>query len=234
MRQRGRETGHHREHGGTQRIGWHPPLRFSASSVVNSIRGFLILMLVGVRSAPQDDAMSQEDLNPYQAPLADEPANVLAGDDEQIRRIHLSHEAALRSFGTLFYLGAVVLSVGVIAFLTLAINAQSTTLVLVRLGGIAILQFVAGWSLRGLTTLGRILATILGLLGLLWFPVGTLINGYLLYLLWSPKGAMVFSARYREIMQATPHIRYRTSPLVWFFLVLLVLVVAAAVTLIGV
>ena len=66
-------------------------------------------------------------------------------------------------------------------------------------------------------------------LGLLSFPVGTIINGYILYLLFSKKGERVFSADYQAIVDATPHIKYKTSIIVWIFLVLLLLMIGAAV-----
>ena len=39
----------------------------------------------------------------------------------------------------------------------------------------------------------------------------SLILGYILYLLLSKKGSMVFSPEYRLIIERTPHIKYRTS-----------------------
>jgi hypothetical protein len=66
-------------------------------------------------------------------------------------------------------------------------------------------------------------------IGLLGFPCGTIISGYLLYLLLSAKGEMVFSSAYKEVMQATPHIRYRTSIIVWIFLFLLIGVILLGV-----
>jgi hypothetical protein len=70
---------------------------------------------------------------------------------------------------------------------------------------------------------------VFGAIGLLGFPVGTLIAGYLLYLLWSEKGNVVFSPRYQRVMQATPHIKYKTSIIVWIFLGLLGLVVLVGI-----
>ena len=52
-------------------------------------------------------------------------------------------------------------------------------------------------------------------LGLPMVPVGTLIALYLLYLFLSQKGRTVLSTDYRGVIERTPDIRYRTSPLVW-------------------
>jgi hypothetical protein len=49
-----------------------------------------------------------------------------------------------------------------------------------------------------------------------------LILVYILYLLVSRKGSMVFSPEYRAIVERTPHIKYKTSLLVKVFLVLIV------------
>jgi hypothetical protein len=59
--------------------------------------------------------------------------------------------------------------------------------------------------------------------------LGTLINGYILYLLLSAKWEMVFSAEYRDIIDATPHIKYRTSILIWMLLGIIVAAIAAVI-----
>lgn len=58
---------------------------------------------------------------------------------------------------------------------------------------------------------------------LLYVPPG-LFLGYVLYLLRSRKGAVVFSPEYRAVIEKTPHVRYKQSRLVWGFVVLLVIV----------
>ena len=42
------------------------------------------------------------------------------------------------------------------------------------------------------------------------FPIGTLINGYVLYLLLSQKGRTIFTDAYRRVVTETPHVKYRT------------------------
>ena len=59
--------------------------------------------------------------------------------------------------------------------------------------------------------------------------MGTLIGFYMLYLLLSKKGTMVFSPEYKEIIAQTPHMKYKTSPVVW---IALGLIVAAIVSMI--
>ena len=72
----------------------------------------------------------------------------------------------------------------------------------------------------------RIPTGILSGIGLLAFPIGTLINAYVLYLIFSAKGKMVFSDEYRAVIEQTPHIKYRTSIIVWIVLGLLLLLIA--------
>ncbi len=43
------------------------------------------------------------------------------------------------------------------------------------------------------------------------FLLQAIIPSYILYLLLSKKGSMVFSSEYRRIIERTPHIQYRTS-----------------------
>ena len=53
------------------------------------------------------------------------------------------------------------------------------------------------------------------------YGIGLLIVVYVIYLLVSPKAAVVFSPEYQEVTKATPHIKYRTSCLLKGLLYLL-------------
>ena len=53
------------------------------------------------------------------------------------------------------------------------------------------------------------------------YVIGSLIIGYVIYLLVSPKAAIVFSHGYQVIIKATPYIKYQTSGLVKGLLLLL-------------
>ena len=75
----------------------------------------------------------------------------------------------------------------------------------------------------------KIPVTILSGLGLLSIPIGTLINGYILYLMYSQKGKVVFSPEYQDIRDATPEIQYQTSKLAWGILIVLVLGLVALI-----
>jgi hypothetical protein len=65
-------------------------------------------------------------------------------------------------------------------------------------------------------------AIIFSVIGLIGIPIGTLISAYFLYLLLSQKRTMVFSDEYQQVIEQTPHIKYKTSIVVIILLVLLV------------
>ena len=177
----------------------------------------------------------ESEFNPYAAPASvgqakpfDIESNAVA-----VRHAHLGHEASVRSFGLLYLLGgsiSVIVALGlVISFLAGglpdngAVWLDTVALAVVGLSGC--LQIWVGRGLRRLNKVGRIGGTIFGAIGLLGIPLGTLLSAYLLYLLWSEKGNMVFSPEYQEIMAATPNMKYKTSIVVWIILAIIVLLV---------
>ena len=181
-------------------------------------------------------------------------ANFDLSQAELIRKSHLSHETNVKSFGCLYTLGGILGILGAIFYIGIGIFVMAggvvseelqplvfgangdpmvagitTTLVGVIFLAIAVAQLFAGRSMQTLNPSGKILAIVVAAIGMLQFPCGTLISGYLLYLLVSAKGRTVFSSAYKEVMQATPHIRYRTSIIVWIFLFLLIGVILLGV-----
>ena len=174
-------------------------------------------------------------------------ANFDLSQAELIRKSHLSHEANIQGFGCLYTLGGILGILGAISYVGIGIFVMAcgvvpkelefmvfgaggdrlvsgglTTLVGVIFLAIAVAQLFAGRSMQTLNPSGKILAIVVAAIGMLQFPCGTLISGYLLYLLVSAKGRTVYSSAYKEVMQATPHIRYRTSIIVWIFLFILI------------
>lgn len=161
-------------------------------------------------------------VNPYAAPTArveDVPASPEA---EAIRRAHIAHEASIKAVGFLYYLGGVLVMVAAAGSLLGASFGPSTAAVAVLLAALGIGQLAAGWGVRALRPWGRVVGCVLSAIGLLGFPIGTLINGYILYLFLSKKGRTIFATPYQDVVAATPHVKYRTSVLVWIFLALLV------------
>lgn len=159
------------------------------------------------------------------------------GSAERIRQEHIQHEASIKSVGMLYLLGSVLtLAGGVMAVIglvatsgtpsTQAGNAPPPVWVVMvpmfLLMAMSVLAFVTALGLRKLKPWSRIASGILSGFGLLGFPVGTLINAYILWLLFSKKGATVFSEDYQRVVAATPHVKYRMSIVVWIVLGLFV------------
>lgn len=152
------------------------------------------------------------------------------GDADAVRNAHLKHEASIQSVGFLYYLGGGALLSASIALLiggisTTGDSAESGVGVIVVICVLGFLGCIQLWTAHGLRRLkpsARIPATLLSCLGLLGFPVGTLINGYILYLLHSKQGRTVMTAEYAQVIAQTPHIKYKTSIILWLFLGLVV------------
>ena len=146
---------------------------------------------------------------------------------EQTRRELLNHEVSVKSIGTLYYLSAALL-----LFAGIAILASAPVDAGFLAGGAAYVALALPFILlaRGLRRLSprvRVPVTILSVIGLLVVPLGTLINGYILYLVHSAKGRRVMTPEYAAIIARTPHIRYRTSGVVLKAFVLLILLFLA-------
>lgn len=202
-------------------------------------------------------------INPYAAPEAPLGAPVTPSTElaemEATRRKYLSHEASVKSVGSLHILGAIVLILAVVAMLAASAsdpNGNSLPTLLMAgffvgllalnlaLGiGLTKLQNWARWvdvAFMGLGVISAGLQTIMSLIMTSGQPgmiapilfgnsIGLLINGYILYLLVSSKATVVFSPEYKEVIKATPHIKYKTSCLVKGFLFLLVAMIILAI-----
>jgi hypothetical protein len=171
-------------------------------------------------------------VNPYAPPRArvDDVARANS-EAEEIRQEHIKHEASVRSIGILYYLSggllcvlAVVMGAGLSAAKTGAPVA-----VLLGLGAvylvIGVLMLFVARGVRKLMPWARITTIVLASIGLLGFPLGTVINVYILYLMLAKKGKRIFEDDYKDIIEATPHVKYRTSIIVWIVLGILLLAV---------
>ena len=173
-------------------------------------------------------------INPY-APPAAHVADIGSGADphaEAIRQEHIKHETSVRSVGTLYYLGGFLMLIGAISLLALGFMGQDTQFgflvgsIYLILGA---LSLVLARGIKQLKPWARTTSIVLSAIGLLGFPIGTLINGYILYLMLSGKGKRIFEPDYPAIIAATPHIKYRTSIVVWILVALLLIGVVAAI-----
>jgi hypothetical protein len=159
--------------------------------------------------------------NPYAAPAArvdDVPANPEA---EAIRRAHINHEASIKAVGFLYYLGGGVMVLAGLASLV-GVRGGETAVMMALFLILGVAYVFAGYGVRALRSWGRIVGIVLSVIGLLGFPVGTLINAYILYLYLSKKGRTIFAPEYQDVIAATPHVKYRTSIIVWIFLALVI------------
>lgn len=147
---------------------------------------------------------------------------------ERIREEHLTHETNLKGIGALMILGSVLMGIGVLG------TAASRTLTGVEIiipGLLLLVVFWLGIQYRRLSPSVRIPGTLFACIGLLGFPVGTLLNGFVLYLIHSEKGKMVLSKDYQAIVAATPHIKYKTSKVAWAVLIIIVVVIVVGIVL---
>lgn len=174
--------------------------------------------------------------NPYQAPEILETANDLTTDAEQIRSAHIKHEASVKSVGSLYIIGSVFIVIAcLIVFLgaffgnTLSISEDAIFIVLLPLG---ISQFVVGLNIMKLKSWVKLPVAIFSIVGLLGFPLGTLINIYILYLFFCAKGGVVLSNDYKAVIEQTPHIKYKTSKVIWIILGLFILFILGIIVLI--
>lgn len=180
--------------------------------------------------------------NPYAAPAA-QPLDYTPGapgDAEAIRREHIKHEVSVKGIGSLYFIGSLFVVLGAGGLLVGQIGREAVgaseigiTALFLALG---ILGFWVGYGIRKLSPAARVVAGVLtgihlviSLFGLPTSVVAILINTYILNLLFSKKGAMVFSAPYKDIIAATPHVKYKTPMIVWIILGLIVLLVVGGV-----
>lgn len=173
--------------------------------------------------------------NAYRPPAADLVfADRATPDAVAIREAHIGHERQLKSVGLLFGLGAVLLGFTGIATVipALARDGGGTENVAMLVGGsvafvaIAALLGALAYGYRSLSPWVKYVGTPVSVLGLLAIPVGTLIHGYILYLIWCEKGRRVLADDYAAIIRATPQVRYKRTVGDWIAVVLLVLLVA--------
>ena len=86
-----------------------------------------------------------------------------------------------------------------------------------------------GMGIRKLSPRVRIAVGITSGIGLVNLPVGTLINLYILYLVFSAKGKVVFSEEYARVCEQTPDIKYQTPVFVKILMLILLALVIAGV-----
>lgn len=159
-----------------------------------------------------------EPLNPYAPPTA-VVHDVAVTEYDAVREAHIKHEASIKSVSVLYVLSALALFAAGVGMVPMGSSETSVGVGFLVMG---IGLFATAFALRKFKPWARIVGTILSTIGLLGIPIGTLINGYILYLFWGKKGKTIFSPEYQDVIAATPHIKYKTSIWIWVFLIGLV------------
>jgi hypothetical protein len=162
--------------------------------------------------------------NPYAAPETENPQGEGVISVEEMRRAHLSNETAIKTIGVLYMIGGVLF--GYIASISFSLGE----------GGVAFLIFVmasfliwTGWNLSQLAPFAQSAGIGFAVLGLFWFPVGTIVGSYFLYQLCRKKAGRVLSSEYHEIVDQTPHLKTKTSKIIWTTVLILLLILGGIV-----
>lgn len=171
--------------------------------------------------------------NPYLPPAAaSAPAEVSQSSDELIRRQCINRESTIRTLGALYILGGILGLIGSASLLASSSpasdGASQATLGALYLG-ISVVGLVGGLGLRRLKPWARILGTVQACLGLLAFPVGTLINALILSAFWTNPSKTIFSEDYKRIIAATPQVKVKTSKVTVVILVVLLVVIISII-----
>jgi hypothetical protein len=180
--------------------------------------------------------------NPYAAPRTVDSLSangITGGEDEseaaRIRKELLKHEVSLKSIAWLYYLsciGCVLAGLATVAGFASVPEGDAEGMgevigVIAIFLGVGVISFLGATWLGKLDRRAKIPVGILSGLGLLNVPVGTAINAYILYLVFSQKGKRVLSDEYKQIIRQTPEIKY-TSPL-WLKIAAGLLLLIAAI-----
>ena len=206
-----------------------------------------------------DDQPQEAPLNPYAAPADVEHVDEVKQPEtehERVRKAHLSHEASVKSVSLLFYLGAFLVFLMIFGLgmdIVIRIQAwspvQLTINVLIIVGiaalaagliaiglGLNRLKSWARWTALGLYSLILLVQLVSAVLvaasaggAVISVLCAALIPGYVVVVMLHSKSRMVFSPYYKEVIATTPHIKYKTSILVWVFFVLLIVFIAIGI-----
>lgn len=176
-----------------------------------------------------------ETLSPYAPPVAvlvDAP-EFEGSEHDAVRQAHIRHEIQVKSIGALYYFGGFMLLIGGLGTLTMEDHAAALGVFFLFLG---VLMVVLGYGFRRLRPWVRIPGGILSAIGLLGVPIGTIIHGWILYLMFCEKGRVVLGPDYSAVIAATPKIKYRRNVGDWIatgivFGVLALIVVGVLVSL---
>jgi uncharacterized membrane protein len=174
------------------------------------------------------------EFNPYAAPQSQ--VFQATSEDELARRSHINTEAAIKSVGTLYYIGTLVLLlVGGVTLVRVTTDSNNMGRVMHALLISALIMSVGvglgmvGYGLKHLRSWTRIPTVIISCLGLFAYPVGTLIFVYILVQVLGEKGQFVMTPEYQRIIAATPNVKRKTSMVTWVLLILFIIILIGVI-----
>ena len=183
------------------------------------------------------NANEPQSINPFAAPVADigvQPEADLS-PQEIIRNQFLRHEHNIKSIGSLFLLGSIFSGfmlasfAGQFAFGDMSTIGMSLVIGVMIVAAVFAGQLSAGLGLRRLAPWSRIPGAISSTIMMIGVPIGTILGVVFLYLLFSKKSKYVFSAEYKDIIAATPHVKLKTSRIMIVLLLALIALLAVGI-----
>lgn len=168
-------------------------------------------------------------------------SDVEAADLEGIRKQYLSHERAVNSVSTVFFLSAMLslfASIMVVAGPFLYMIYENTPLtgpivavclvLSLCLIGLVMLQALVAIAMRRKISNARYAAMLLAALGMFAFPFGTIFGIYVLIVMGAKETPFVLSEEYKKVIKATP--QFDVAPIPW---TLIALVLGAIIATLG-
>jgi hypothetical protein len=166
--------------------------------------------------------------SPYAPPRTEVADHHEVSDDEvvRLREAHIRHEIQLKSVGTLYYLGGALALVAGLLMVSVYLETGAPFGEMIGLfaliyAGVGALSLFLGYGFRRLMPWVRIPGAILSGIGLLAIPIGTIVNAWILYLMFCEKGRTVLAPEYQAIVIATPEVRYRRTIGDWIALIVI-------------
>ncbi len=160
-----------------------------------------------------------------QAGGADSPA-------EKLRKEHIGRESTIITLGYIFVYSGFALAgttaLGKAVFKLDSLPIGPALWIFISLAYFAALTIV-GYGLTNLKSWVPIPAAIVAILSLYNVPFGTIVGAYMLWLVFSKKGRVIFSPEYAAIVAATPHIEPPRTGFMQLFLVAIAIMAAFAV-----
>ncbi len=168
---------------------------------------------------------ASEAFNPYAAPqIGPEEADPFQQDDRTVREKFIDCEANIKSIGGLIVLGGTIIAgvCGIMALVSIADDSFAGFALCAVIFGCGVGQAVVGVGVNRLRTWSRPVAVAVCGFWMLAVPLGTIIGGASLWYLARPTAKYVFTHEYREIIQRTPGVCFRTSVFAWSLLAFVV------------